>query len=431
MLPLLYKTVNPNLRSFSKLLSGYVRDFPPGGRFYFNLTRALIPVGGDSYHFRKGVWSDPFDLEIHDKLIMPEYDSDFNLTFEDICNRRAADIINLINTTDRQIILQWSGGIDSTVALISLIKNLSSKEKEKITVALSGDSIIEYPHFFEKYIRNKFKTIDSQSMLFNDYKEKYEAFTIACDTGDCLFGAELGNKLYPRMKFIHKDTDEIYRLVSNKDFHFSNYKNLIIQHFNNNLLNSIENMKQQNLFDESMTEYKDDDKLFGELFYEKIVHNIETSNVPLESLHDFFWWTIFNGRYIALTFRGVGIFSTGSNKESIVNDCLIQWFNTDEYQKWSMVNNNNGEKLSGPTQGLYKTAAKKYIYKFTKDDWYFTHKIKLISSATILKRNWKKYYNEFDPILGFDNEYNRIKIGDNYINKFVLERIFKHKIDWC
>jgi hypothetical protein len=129
--------------------------------------------------------------------------------------------------------------------------------------------------------------------------------------------------------------------------------------------------------------------------------------------------------------RGPGVFSIGANKESLINDCLIQWFNTKEYQLWSMNNNNNGQKLSGPTQGLGKIAAKKYIYEFDKNEWYFKHKMKVVSSPNILRRNWRKYFADFDPMLGVDTNYNLIKIGPSAVNNYVINRLMSYKVDWC
>lgn len=425
-----YKQLDPNLRSFSRLLGSSVNDLPEGGRFYFNLARSMR-MGGENYLFRNGEWSDPFDTCVHPAFTMPVYTSNFNLNFSEVSDLRALDIKKLINDTDRLIAIQWSGGIDSTVALVSLIKNLSPSELSKVMIAMSSDSILENPNFYRNFIKDKFKIIDSENLLFNDYKEKYNAYCIMGDTGDCLFGSELGNKLYPKMKFIQDDTDHLYNGVSSLDIHYSSYRDIIIQYFNNNLKNSLLSSKQQGVVNNNIGEFISGDERFGELFYEKIANNIKTSNVPIYSLHDFFWWTIFSGRYMFCALRGPGVFSVGANKESLINDCLIQWFNTTEYQLWSMNNNNNGQKLSGPTQGLGKIAAKKYIYEFDKNEWYFKHKMKIVSSPNILRRNWRKHFADFDPMLGVDTNYNLIKIGPPEVNNHVINRLMNYKIDWC
>ena len=425
-----YRQLDTNLRSFSKLLGPMVNDLSEGGRFYFNLARAMRS-GGENYMFRNGVWSEPFETTVLPQFSMPLYDANFNLNFSDVSDMRALDIKKIINETDRPIVVQWSGGIDSTVTMVSLLKNLTTAELSKVTVSMSGDSILENPNFYNNFIKDKFKILDSENMLFNDYKEKYNAYCIMADTGDCIFGSELGNKLYPRMKFIQNDIGTLYHDVISKDVEYTVYRDIIIHYFNNNLKAAIAQIKQYSIFDKSISEFLPGDEKFGELFYEKIVKNVKTSSVPIQSLHDFFWWTIFSGRYLFCALRAPVAYSLGANKESLINDCLIQWFNTDQYQLWSMNNNNNGEKISGPVQGLYKTACKKYIYEFDKDEWYYHHKIKIVSSPNIIRRNWKKHFNEFDPVLGVDTNYNMVKIGTPEVDNYVTERLMQFKIDWC
>lgn len=425
-----YKQFAPHLRSFSKLIGPVSDELTDGGRFYFNLSRASF-TGVQAYMFRDGEWSDPFETLIHPGCEMPEYDPNFTLSFSEVSDMRASLISKLINETSRPIVVQYSGGIDSTVAIVSLLKNLSQAELRQIKIALSSDSLLESPNFFNKYLKNNFEILDSEALLFNQYLEDYNAFCISADTGDSIFGSELGNKLYPKMKFISDDTDlkMLYESVSNTDVPFSRYKDIVISYFNRNLKLGSQNLRQSVLHPKLGNLTSEDDS-FGELFYEKIVRNIETSKVPIHSLHDFFWWTIFNGRFIFCTLRAPITYALGDNKKDLINNCLIQWFNSSEYQQWSMKNNNNGEKLSGPVQGLCKTAAKKYIFDFTKDHFYFHHKIKIVSLTNIINRNWRKNYQDFDPIFAVDNNYNTVRIGDTKVNDFILDSIFRYKIDW-
>ena len=233
------------------------------------------------------------------------------------------------------------------------------------------------------------------------------------------------------MKFIQNEIGSLYHSVISKDVEYTVYKDIIIQYFNNNLKAAILQLKQYSIFDKSISEFLPGDEKFGELFYQKIVNNVKTSNVPIHSLHDFFWWTIFSGRYLFCALRAPVAYSLGSNKQSLINDCLIQWFNNDQYQLWSMNNNNNGEKIAGPTQGLYKIACKKYIFEFDRNEWYFHHKMKIVSSPNIIRRNWKKHFNEFDTVLGVDENYNMINIGTPEVDNYVTNRLMQYKIDWC
>jgi hypothetical protein len=121
----------------------------------------------------------------------------------------------------------------------------------------------------------------------------------------------------------------------------------------------------------------------------------------------------------------------GTNRETLIKDCVIQWYGSTEYQQWSMVNNNNGQKIQGPTQGAYKYAARKYIYEFDNNEWYFTHKIKIASLPSIIIRNWRKNYNSFDSMLGIDINYDAVHLGTPEVDNMVIELLSNSKIDWA
>lgn len=98
-------------------------------------------------------------------------------SFEDVCINAAT---KLANSTDRPIALLWSGGIDSTSALVSLLSVVNS---DRITVVCNNASIKEYPSFYNDIIKNKIKTISVQEWALS--KQKY--FTISGDGGDTVW----------------------------------------------------------------------------------------------------------------------------------------------------------------------------------------------------------------------------------------------------
>jgi PP-loop superfamily ATP-utilizing enzyme len=49
----------------------------------------------------------------------------------------------------------YSGGIDSTLVIISLLKNASEEERNNITILLSENSIGENPNFYKDHILGK------------------------------------------------------------------------------------------------------------------------------------------------------------------------------------------------------------------------------------------------------------------------------------
>ena len=59
---------------------------------------------------------------------------------------RATELINYSKESGRKIRLMWSGGMDSTCALCSLL--MCNIDLDQLEVIMSYESIIEYPWFY-------------------------------------------------------------------------------------------------------------------------------------------------------------------------------------------------------------------------------------------------------------------------------------------
>lgn len=433
---LFYRAFNLFSRSQAPVVAPIFNDLKEGGRFFCNTARAFSP---ENYVPRIGEWSSPWETSILPGLEIPDLNSVYNLTFTQVTDLRALEIKKLIDTTDKECFLFYSGGIDSTVVLVSLIKNLDNQSLKKVTLSMSSDSIIENPYFFKKYIDKKFNIIDSNINLYTDILNNTNSFCISADVGDFIYGTEIGVKLYPYIRKLKEQLpaseqpkyDELYYRVSDKNTHYSEYKNLLILFFNSRLLNSINMFKSMPHLPEVFTTFKDEDRLFGELFYNKIERNIKSCYAPVQSLHDFFWWTMFNPRFLWGVIRPGLTYGLENNLKDIVQNSLISWYAGKEYQLWSLNNNNNGEKLHGTTQSTYKWASRNYIWEFDKNDWYRDNKIKMPSMPILLRSNWKKHFNELDNRFGLRDNYDIIKVGDPNTDNFIREGISNFTIDWC
>jgi len=431
---LFYKEFSIHLRSVSTVVGKFFNDLPEGGRFHCNLSRAY---NTESYLSRLGHWSEPWETNVMPGWEMPQDDINFNLTFEEVTDLRALDVKKFINSTNKECVVFYSGGIDSTVVLSSLIKNLTPTELQKITVSLSADSIIENPYFYRDYILGKFKIIDSSKNLYTDLKNK-NMCCITGDLGDFIFGTELGVKMYPQMKFlesqlpsdIKRDFSKLYYNVSNGDVHYSNYKDLLIFYFNLGLSKGVNRLSSMSFLPKSLQAYTSQDSQFGELLYEKINNNIKSINAPVYSLHDFYWWSMFNMRFIWGGVRPSMNYSTEDNVKEFLDGSLINWFASNQYQQWSMANNNNGEKIKGTSQSSYKWAAKKYIHNFDKNDFYLFNKIKMPSMPVIVKRSWRTNFENFDYKWAIDDQYNVLKIDQPGVNNFIETGLMNYKVDW-
>lgn len=408
-------------RSYGNLVNPIFDDLNEGARFYSNMARAFTY---ESFIPRQGEWSCPWKTAVMPGNEMPEYDPNFKETFSEVTDNRARDLAKIIEETDRKVAVFYSGGIDSTVCVSALIKNLTQRQLENVYICLSSDSIVENPNFYTNFIKDKIKTLDSLNHIYSDLAD--EGYVcVTADIGDALFGTELGTKMYAQYMSLIQDMTEsdkrkyeqLYFKINDRDTHYSNFRPLIISYLNKILQNNTNNIN-------------DFDKKFGEQFYEKLNKNILTSKVPIISLHDFYWWIIFNVKYLHCALRAGLIYSKGANRKNVFGDNLFNWYGNREYQLWSMANNNNGEKIIGTTQGSYKHAARKYIYDLDHNEWYFKYKIKIASMPFIVARNYRKYFKDFDPVFGLDTDYNVAMIGDPEVDSLVLNGLNNYKLDW-
>lgn len=356
----------------------------PEGRFCLNVAAFF---GKNSFIARQGSWKSPWPVEVLPAFAMPTYDPDFTTDFTTVSDLRAKDIAGLIRQKDARVTLYYSGGIDSTVCLVSLLRNLSPDELKMIDIAMSSESLIENPYFFEKYISGKFRIVNSASVRLSDLKTSGQ-YAISCELGDSIFGTELGlNLLHSYDELLAKLPQAtrtrlagLHGKVGDAGTHFSEYADLLIAFY------QIER-----------------DPQFGRLYFERIQAQIKSAEQPVLSLHDFFWWEIFNLKYVECALRSSLYYYAGHDRARAVNEQIINWYNNDNYQKWSMKNNNNGQKFDGASALGYKWAAKKYIYEFDKNPWYFRYKTKLPSLKSILYRN-EALLNE-DSIFAMDTDY--------------------------
>lgn len=382
------------------------------GKFYIDISKKF---SRSRFVTRNGEWSLPFNQLLIPGFEMPKYDPKFKKSFSQVTDEKALKIAEEIRQ-GKKFAIMYSGGIDSTVILTSLIKNLTKEELTSVVVCCSGMSIIENPIFWKTHVDGKLKYMDVQEYWYDDII-KLGYIPITGDEGDCVFGTIIGTELYHNYDFYaaglsqstRKRLTEIKYKISDPDIHFSEYQDIIIKHLS---------------YDQT-TEGMN----FGKILYEKYVHNINTSSdaCPIVSLHDFFWWLIFNVKYLNCSVRGPIYY----NIEIPVKECIdniVNWYNDPQYQLWSMANNNNGQKIKN-TLATYKFAAREYICDFDKNEYYFYFKTKLESLSNLLIRNDKSSIHNNN--LGMDSKYNRITTNTENIKNYFLENFSTYKFDWC
>lgn len=377
-------------------------------KFFIDLARRINPSRFVSRH---GEWKLPWPQKVPELYQMPIYNPNFNLSFSEVTDLRTFEIKNSIQNSDEKFAVMYSGGIDSTVIVCAMIKNLSKEELKNIKICMSSHAVIENPNFYYRFIKNNFEIINSNDCKYDDLIEQ-GLRPITADEGDCIFGTILGLSLYNNYDHLISNLPDKEKLKNLKDrftdpqIHYSEYRDVIIQHF------SIPSNKN-----------------FGRQFYDKFQKNIDTSKISIQSLHDYFWWMIFNIKYLNCSVRGAVYFNDRIHCSTALQK-IINWYNGKLYQQWSMVNNNNGEKID-LSMGSYKIAARKYINEIDKNPWYFNFKIKLESLGGSVvaaqKLNHLTINTRPNARFGLDKDYNLLFIDDPEVQRYIIRNMINFK----
>jgi hypothetical protein len=226
----------------------------------------------------------------------------------------------------------------------SILKNTTKADREKIYVACNRVSIYENPVFFHNHIRHNFKLIDSTTSTLNkNMLEKYYCFT--GEPADQLYSGSISTQM-----MITSPDDLTRNCLTDPD----------------NLIDYIKNYT---------------DKNFAEWWYSCQIENIKSVDIPIETYCDFFWWMFFNNAWISAKIRH-SLSENNSNLLNLFFKNLIPWYESNDYQQWSM-NNQSSIKYGNNTLGEYKIASKKYIYDVDHNNHYLQFKTKSSSISRV------------------------------------------------
>ena len=419
--------IKTNLHHFSININRQTRSF------WHDVRKSASPAGQWLIDYSKydscfisrnhGSWSLPWELKILDRFKMPAYDPTFKKSWTQITNERAAEVKKIIQEKNQKFCVLYSGGIDSLLITTALLINLSNKELENISFYCNTASIIENPKFYKKYIHGKFVTIDSTKYLTEDVIDM-GYIIISSMSGDTLCGSRGWLDLHNNFFYYIKDLSSTSKQniikhwpqAHNPEVHYTVFKDLFINRC------------------AAEVEYKQA-RITAEIYWDKLQKNIITSDVPVNSLYDMIWWNLFNIRYINVAMRTY-THDNFKNGFDYIDSNMFDWYNTHDYQKWSMVNNNNGEKINvdvNLAQASLKWCAKKYIYEFDKNDWYLFYKQKL-SSGEMQKLRQKDHlvHANKNPMTFFalTDTLKPLYLFDEGVKEYVVHHLAKFEKDW-
>jgi hypothetical protein len=284
----------------------------------------------------------PYKFETYEPFKMPTDLTGFDLTYEQCCEKRAWEMVYLSRSLNKPIALFYSGGIDSTLMLITFMKILSDKElRERIWVCLNLKSVYENSRFYFDHVIKKC-TIKSSYLLSSMLDNS--VIILGGEHNDQLFGSDTVSEIINMYGY-----DPVLKPY-NKEF--------IIKFF-----------CQRNKFPLSLAA--------AEIWFDVIDYHIRNhAPCELRTVFDFFWWFNFCFKWQSVYFRmllRVDIADRNNITQDFVEKYYHHFYSTIDFQKWSMCNPQ--EKIRDSWKS-YKIKAKELIYDFNQDDYYFKHKIK-------------------------------------------------------
>jgi len=294
-----------------------------------------LRVSGDNIGSidRTGTTIHPIKTTTLDINKLPNFDPNFTLSFDDCAINRAKEIYNQHLIKNVPIRLSWSGGIDSSVALLSLIELLGVKEASNcIEIVMTHASIMENPYIWKKIIRKEnFRIINASH--FDEHLTN-DVIIVSGEGGDQVHGGDLPKHLFTIFGAGGLNTpmneDNVYQFVK-----FRSNSPLIISP-------GIDHNDATRVTDILCRQFR------NAPVYPK------TMNDALDMLHFTSTWGACFYRLVTKASRSL--------TENFIKNYYFPFYASSDFQQWAM--HPNGEKTKGTTES-YKWKAKEYICRIS------------------------------------------------------------------
>ena len=126
-----------------------------------------------------------FKYDIIDQI--PEIAS-LRPNIDEIMLQKAQEILDLAEERNQKVLVLWSGGIDSTAALLALLELCGEDSPDIITLGSSHGSFVEFPEFGNYLIQQNFKILPMVHPVSKHLPKDY--IVVTGEHGDQLFGSD-------------------------------------------------------------------------------------------------------------------------------------------------------------------------------------------------------------------------------------------------
>jgi hypothetical protein len=320
-------------------------------------------------HDRSHVITTPFRTRTMEQCRLPKF-VPVSSEFEEICNDSADAILEQLQNSNRKAVLMYSGGIDSTLLLVTLLKRWpSSVLLDQLIVLMDENSINENPKFYRDHISGKITV--AHSKWFDEYVGNDRYLILFGEGNDQLFGSQV---LYQ-----HED-------------HFGSTP------WDRAIDSSIEEWFVNGI-----------GQADGEQAYAILDQVCAAAPIAIDTVYKWFWWINFTCKWQNVYLRSAGFIKPKNQKSWKPGENYVMFFGNTQFQLWSM---NNSNSLIADSFRNNKQVCKNIIYDYNKDSYYRDRKLKQGSLGHIFLRRTSasciddsmRFYYDFDL--------------DNWVNPF-------------
>lgn len=275
---------------------------------------------------RTGIVQFPINAVVTQECKIPTFKFS-QKSYDDCCIERVDEIIRRQDITGKQIVLMYSGGVDSSTVLASFIKRLGINETAaRVTLCMNRDSIDENPLMWKKYIRGRMQIISSDI----DSQSHADNIVVLGELNDQLFGSDV---IAQFLSWGGNPSSQINEqiLVS------------FLRDFGKMQINSA-------------------------AFWAKLlINNLKTCPSSSNTFWDVFWWYNFTWKWSYVYYRFFLFTPPRIYSKSFVEHDFFPFFATESFQNWSV---GKPELRHSSSWASYKNDAKQIVCDLLGDKSY-------------------------------------------------------------
>lgn len=313
---------------------------------------------------------------------MPKLLHNSELRFDVVMDSITHRFCDYIQRTGKTPYISWSGGIDSTSILVSLLKVGNSDFLKKLVVLYNDRSIKENSFFYHRFLDGKVSTLNFDQSPLHVTADNYDQIVI--------LDGEVGNQV---MGSPH--------------------------------INSLVRQGRRDILDSDWTTIQDySEIIYGSTDYhiQMIKDSAESAPVEILTVFDFLWWLNFNFKVDDVLLRKMLTHVhdlTPDQSREFWESGIFRHYAQPEMQQWSLVSKNQRHQS---IEIMLKYIPKKYIYDFDHNDIWYAHKTEQASMAS----TYEKCTFGDSGIIALDSDWNKYSLKDQETRRKlgrILQRI--------